>query len=117
MLHHLSLPVANIERSTRLYDVALLALGYRRVCSSQDFSGYGIEDDKDQFAIKKIDPATSAGPGFHLALSAPSQEAVDKFHEAAILMGATDNGPPWTRSTIWGQLLRGFYYRSGWIPY
>ena len=94
LLHHISLPVVSIEKSSALYDAALMPLGYRRVCSGKDFSGYGIEEGKDHFAIKEINPSTSAGPGFHLAFGAPSREAVDRFHEAAISNGAKDNGKP-----------------------
>jgi catechol 2,3-dioxygenase-like lactoylglutathione lyase family enzyme len=51
MLHHISLPVADLQRAAALYDAALSALGYRRVCSGDDFAGYGVEDDKDKFSI------------------------------------------------------------------
>ena len=97
MLHHLSLPVADLERSAELYDAALSALGYRRVCAAKNFVGYGIEDDKDKFAIIETRPSIPAGPGFHLAIGAPSQEAVDRFHEIALLHGARDDGAPGLR--------------------
>lgn len=98
MLHHISLPVADMEKASRLYDAALAALGYRRVCSGRHFTGYGIEDGKDKFAIKHSNPSISAGPKFHLAFAAPSQEAVDAFHQAALQYGATDNGLPGLRA-------------------
>jgi predicted lactoylglutathione lyase len=97
MLHHISLPVANIEKSSVLYDAALSALGYKRICYAKDFVGYGIEDGKDQFAIKKIEPLISSGPGFHLAFHAPSRDAVDLFHAVAFENGATSNGEPGLR--------------------
>jgi len=97
MLHHVSLPVADLERSSALYDAALAALGYRRVCSGDGFAGYGIDEGKDKFAIKHAVPSASAGPRFHLALAAPSREAVDAFHRAALLHGAADNGRPGLR--------------------
>ncbi len=31
MLHHISFPVSDLERSARFYDAALAALGFRRV--------------------------------------------------------------------------------------
>ena len=37
------------------------------------------------------------GPGFHLAFAAPSREAVDAFHRAALASGGRDNGPPGLR--------------------
>ena len=94
MLHHASLPVADLQHSTELYDAALSTLGYRRVCSGKDFTGYGIEDNKDKFSIKAVNTARSAGAGFHLAFSAPSIDAVDRFHAVALLNGATDDGAP-----------------------
>ena len=97
MLHHLSLPVANLNDSAALYDAALRELGYRRVCSGDGFAGYGIEAGKDLFAIMRTTPAISVGGGFHLAFAAPSHDAVDAFHAAALEHGATDNGAPGLR--------------------
>ena len=94
MLHHASLPVADLRQSAKLYGAALSVLGYRRVCSGEDFVGYGVEKNKDQFSIKANSPSRSVGPGFHLAFSAPSTEAVDQFHAAALNHGATDDGAP-----------------------
>lgn len=97
MLHHISLPVADLARSSNLYDVILATLGYRRVCSGKDYAGYGVKDDEDLFAIKKVPAAAAAGPGFHLAFSAPSRAAVDEFHRLALASGATDGGKPGLR--------------------
>jgi len=97
MLHHISLPVRDLERSARVYDNALSALGYRRVCSGESFVGYGVEEGKDQFLITATANAKSAGPGFHLALAAPSREAVDRFHQIAMEFGASSNGDPGLR--------------------
>jgi len=97
MLHHVSLPVSDLKRSAKLYDNALAALGFRRVCSGERFVGYGVEDGEDKFLIVANANARSAGPGFHLALAAPSREAVDKFHQVALEFGALNNGDPGLR--------------------
>lgn len=97
MLHHASLPVADLERATDFYDAALSALGFRRVHVSPGFAGYGIEDGKDRLGLVEVEPSTPAGPGFHLALEAPSRSAVDAFHAAALSHGGTDNGGPGLR--------------------
>ncbi len=97
MLHHASLPVEDLGRATALYDAALATLGYRRVCSGPGFAGYGLEDGKDKLALKQIAPSATAGPGFHIALAAPSREAVDAFHAVALRNGASDNGGPGER--------------------
>lgn len=67
------------------------------MCSGGDFVGYGIEDGKDKLMLTRLAKARAAGPGFHLALAAPSREAVDGFHALAIAHGARDNGPPGLR--------------------
>lgn len=97
MLHHVSLPVSNLERSARLYDGVLAALGYRRVCSGANFVGYGVEDGKDKFLISAQPDARCAGPGFHLALAAPSRLGVDQFHHVALRLGAVSYGAPGLR--------------------
>ena len=97
MLQHASLPVADIDRAVSLYDAALAALGYRRVCNGPGFAGYGVEDGKDKLSLKQTAPSAPAGPGFHIALAAPSREAVHAFHEAALRHGAADNGAPGPR--------------------
>ncbi len=94
MLHHVSLPVADLDRAAAFYDAALASLGYRRVSAGPGFAGYGVEDGKDKLALMQATPSTPAGPGSHIALAAPSREAVDAFHEAALRHGASDNGVP-----------------------
>lgn len=95
MLHHLSFAVADLDRSARFYDAALAPLGYRRVWSDDTAVGYGTIAGQDKFAIRlRPDHHTVAGDGFHAAFSAPSQEAVAAFYDAAMQHGGTDNGPP-----------------------
>jgi catechol 2,3-dioxygenase-like lactoylglutathione lyase family enzyme len=56
--------------------------------------GYGIAGGEDSFAIKwRTEGAIAAGPGFHVAFSAPSRQAVDGFHREALQHGGIDNGP------------------------
>jgi catechol 2,3-dioxygenase-like lactoylglutathione lyase family enzyme len=97
MLHHASIPVADIDRAASFYDAALAPLGYRRVCSAPGFAGYGVLDGHDKFALMQAAPAVPAGPGFHIALAAPSREAVRAFHAAALRHGGSDNGAPGLR--------------------
>ncbi len=98
MLHHASFAVADLERSTALYDAALGALGYRRVSEASGFVGYGVEDGRDKFALIEADSTPSASRGSHLAFAAPTRDAVDAFHRAALQHGATDNGGPGLRA-------------------
>jgi catechol 2,3-dioxygenase-like lactoylglutathione lyase family enzyme len=98
MLHHLSFAVSDLERSAAFYDAALETLGYVRVWTAPDAVGYGLTGGCDQFAIKaRRENVTAPGPGFHLAFTAPSRAAVDRFHETALRHGGRDNGAPGLR--------------------
>jgi len=97
MLHHLSLPVRNLAESKPLYDAMLGALGYRCVCESSGFAGYGVEEGKDKLALMEIEDPGQPRPRFHIALAARSTGAVDAFHAAALRYGAKDNGAPGLR--------------------
>ena len=71
MLDHVSQGASDLARAAAFYDAALGALGYVRLFAN--------------------------GVGCHVAFAAPSREAVDAFHAAAIRMGATDEGAPGLR--------------------
>lgn len=95
MLHHISFGVADLQRSSAFYDAALLPLGYVRVWADSTAVGYGYAGGGDKFAIKlRTKGVVAPGPGFHLALAAPTREAVAAFHEAALKRGGKDNGAP-----------------------
>ena len=98
MLHHISLGVADLQRSAAFYDAALGALGYVRVWTDESAIGYGLPGGGDKLAIKERGGETVApGPGFHVALAAPDQRSVARFHEAALQHGGRDNGAPGLR--------------------
>jgi catechol 2,3-dioxygenase-like lactoylglutathione lyase family enzyme len=97
MLHHLSLPVSDLGVSKPLYDAMFASLGYQCVFVLDDAVGYGAEPGKDKVCLKLQPKAASAGPGFHIAFAAPTPQAVDAFHTAALSFGATDNGGPGPR--------------------
>ncbi len=104
MLHHLSLGVVQIERAVVFYDAVLRPLGYVRVWSDLrpgeqgQAVGYGHPGGGDELALKQVSGGHGeAMPGFHLAFSAGSREAVAAFHAAALLAGGRDNGAPGLR--------------------
>src|SRR5438067_13932651 len=100
MLHHISFGVSNLERSAAFYDAALAALGYVRVWTDSTAVGYGLAAGQDLFAVKlKAGDAVAPGPGFHLAFTAPSREAVARFHAEALAHGGQNNGAPGWRAS------------------
>lgn len=97
MLGHLSFGVAELARSSAFYDAVMAALGFRRVWTSPNGVGYGLEEGQDKLALFPRPDRVAPGPGFHLAFDAPNQRAVDAFHAAALAAGGACIGPPGLR--------------------
>lgn len=100
MLHHISFPTADIERASEFYDAVLIPLGYERVFTHRQEDGFieaavgwDLSGGEGAFAIRqRLDGVPESSDAFHLAFSAPSREAVDAFHAAALAHGGRDNG-------------------------
>jgi catechol 2,3-dioxygenase-like lactoylglutathione lyase family enzyme len=99
LLDHLSFGVSDLARATAFYDATMSALGFGRVYTGSKAVGYGVAGTADDrlLLILQPDPARPPGSGFHLAFSAPSREAVDRFHAAALQFGGVDRGAPGLR--------------------
>jgi catechol 2,3-dioxygenase-like lactoylglutathione lyase family enzyme len=98
MLGHMSFGVNDLDRAASFYDRILAPLGYVRVWANPKGVGYGEKGGGDKLALfPRPGQAATPGPGFHLAFIAPSREAVDAFHAAAVGAGATDCGAPGPR--------------------
>lgn len=98
MLDHLSLGVTDLARAAAFYDPVLEALGYVRTFSQVRCVGYGAPGAKDEeFALLASAADVKPSAGSHVAFVAPSREAVDAFHAAALRAGAADEGAPGLR--------------------
>ena len=102
MFSHISLGVRDLDRTQAFYDAALAPLGFVRLWRTPRGVGYGPPnangDEKLALFLKaETDGPLAAGPGFHLALMAPTAEAVDAFHAAAVANGGRDHGRPGLR--------------------
>jgi catechol 2,3-dioxygenase-like lactoylglutathione lyase family enzyme len=111
MLGHLSFGVHDLARAAAFYDAVLEPLGYVRVWTSPHAVGFGTPGGGDKLALfAKPGEVIAPGPGFHLAFDAPSREAVDGFHAAALAAGAGDEGKPGVRlhysSTYYAAFVR-----------
>jgi catechol 2,3-dioxygenase-like lactoylglutathione lyase family enzyme len=98
MLGHLSFGVNDLDRAAAFYDRILTPLGFVCVWKNPKGAGFGPKGRGDKLALfAKPAQTVAPGPGFHLAFDAPSREAVDAFHAAALEAGGTDCGPPGLR--------------------
>ncbi len=87
LIDHVHLRVRDLEWSRRFYQAALGALGLE------------IQSGKDAFWSDEL-YVSADGPrtqNLHLAFSADDEEAVKRFHAAAIAAGGQDNGGPGER--------------------
>jgi catechol 2,3-dioxygenase-like lactoylglutathione lyase family enzyme len=98
VIGHLSLGVFDLARAVRFYDAVLAPVGMVRVWADATAAGYGPPGGNDKLALKRQkQPVVPPGPGFHLAFDAPTREAVDRFHAAALVQGGRDAGAPGLR--------------------
>ena len=94
MIDHLSLPVADYERSKSFYQAVLEPLGHS-LLMEHPISGGGFGSAfKPSFWIKQGEATAT----IHLAFSCDDRATVDAFYEKAMSLGAQDNGPPGLRS-------------------
>ncbi|MGL4286309.1 MAG: VOC family protein [Phreatobacter sp.] len=98
MLSHLSFGVLDLARTTAFYDAIMATLGHGRVWTSEKGVGYGPNAREEKLTLfLKQGPIILPGPGFHLAFTALTRQAVDLFHAAALAHGGEDRGEPGLR--------------------
>ncbi|MEO8183026.1 MAG: VOC family protein [Deltaproteobacteria bacterium] len=115
MLGHISFGVRDLERTQAFYDAALMPFGWVRRWRTEHSVGYGPSDPVARgeialFLKTEAGVQLAAGPGFHLALIAPSREAVDTFHAAAMANGGRDDGSPGLRPHYGGTYYAAFVF-------
>jgi len=96
VIDHISLGVADLERSRRFYDAVVGTLGFSRLYDTANGSVYGLGKGSDDFGITRSG-AGMPSAGSHVALRARNRRAVDAFHAAALAAGARDDGAPGLR--------------------
>jgi len=118
-LGHLSIGVSDYAVSKAFYLAVLTPIGLSLVYDSEDPTkggkapdpdagaakkkktrtlGFGPDEDHELFNIFEFgDEAAAPGAGFHLALNAPTRDAVVQFHAMAVGFGGSDNGAPGVR--------------------
>ncbi len=106
---HVSIPVADFERSARFYDDVLATLGLQR---RKERAGAAIGWGPDDVAppifwiLPRADAgAANSGIGLHISFRARDRAQVHAFHDTAMKLGATDAGAPGERP----QYTAGFY--------
>ena len=101
MIDHMGLSVSDYSRAKQFYTQALAPLSITlmmeippEMAGGHNHAGFGANGNPFFW----IGTGKAASRNTHLAFAANSRAEVDRFHEAALAAGATDNGAPGLRS-------------------
>jgi len=110
MIDHLSIAVRDLERSAAFYAEVLAPLELTRLVDRGYRIGFGKRYPEIWLNARPEMAPIAADIGAHIALRAPSPEAVTAFHAAALASGGTCDGPPGPRkasmTTYFGAFIR-----------
>ena len=93
MIDHVSLPVRDLEAARAFYAAVLAPLGYALLVTRPHTIGFGKKYPEVWMNLRPAHVPV-ANSGAHLALRAPSEEAVRAFHAAALAAGGSCDGAP-----------------------
>jgi catechol 2,3-dioxygenase-like lactoylglutathione lyase family enzyme len=94
MIDHVILNVLDYAASKRFYEQALAPLEYEVAFElGEEGCGFGRMGKPDFWVAHRGEPHTDV----HVAFSSPDRASVDRFYDAALAAGGTDNGPPGLR--------------------
>ena len=96
MIDHVSISVCDLDRSARFYQAVLETIGYRKLRERPHTVGFGKAYPEFWINQRRM-TALDRDSGSHVALRAPSVEAVDQFHAAALAAGGECDGLPGPR--------------------
>jgi catechol 2,3-dioxygenase-like lactoylglutathione lyase family enzyme len=98
-IDHISLPVADFEKSAAFYDAVLATLGMVRRKQNAIGIGWGPpETAAPIFWIIAAKPGSAAaGLGLHVSFRAKDRAEVHAFHETGLRLGGQDAGAPGPR--------------------
>ncbi len=101
MVEHVAVNVTDWDAAKAFYAAVLEPLGYRVVYEEEGALAYYADERGLDFGIGRREPVGGA----HVAFGCPDRGNVDRFYEAGLAAGGTDNGPPGLRP----QYAPGYY--------
>jgi catechol 2,3-dioxygenase-like lactoylglutathione lyase family enzyme len=110
MIDHVSVAVRDLAASAAFYERVLEPLGLQRLVTRERTIGFGRKYPEFWLNARPDMPEVPADTGIHIALRAPSEEAVALFHARALEAGGADSGAPGPRqaaqTTYFGAFIR-----------
>lgn len=94
-INHASVGVVDLSKALTFYDAVLAPLGGKQILPVDGFGvGYGTQFPEFWVQLPFNQKNATVGNGVHIALTAPSKQAVEAFHKTALEHGGTCDGPP-----------------------
>jgi catechol 2,3-dioxygenase-like lactoylglutathione lyase family enzyme len=98
MIDHVSIAVRDLDRAARFYWPLLATLGMLKLREWPNAAiGYGKKYPEFWINKRAVMALVAADSGVHVCFRAPSTEAVDAFHAAALAAGGASDGAPGLR--------------------
>jgi len=97
MIDHVSVGVADLERSVSFYEAAFAPLGLSKLIVRPATVGFGKTYPEFWINLRAGMTPVAAGSGVHICLRARTTEEVEAFYAAALKAGGADDGPPGLR--------------------
>jgi predicted enzyme related to lactoylglutathione lyase len=97
-IDHVTLRARDLPASRRFYETALTPLGFGLEFEREGLLAFGSGESGRLIIFASERPVA----GVHIAFSAPTREAVNRFHAAALEAGGRDNGAPGPRPEYHG---------------
>jgi catechol 2,3-dioxygenase-like lactoylglutathione lyase family enzyme len=97
MIDHVSVGVADLERSARFYEPTLASLGLSRLVTRPATVGFGKSYPEFWINFRAGMKPIAPESGTHICLRAKTTSEVDAFHAAALSAGGTSDGAPGIR--------------------
>ena len=98
MIDHISIAVRDLKKGEAFYTAMLAPLGMAKLREWPDAAiGFGKKYPEFWINRRAGMDRVADDSGVHICLRAPSAEAVDAFHAAALKAGGTSDGAPGVR--------------------
>jgi catechol 2,3-dioxygenase-like lactoylglutathione lyase family enzyme len=97
VIDHVSIAVADLQKSAAFYAAVLEPLGYRKIADRPASVGFGKTYPEFWLNARPESERAAADTGAHICLRAGSVDAVREFHARALASGGRDDGAPGPR--------------------
>ena len=97
MIHHVSLGTNDLKRARAFYDPVMATLFIHPMGEDEREVTYGSSVFVFSVGLPLDGKPATVGNGTHIAFAAEDREMVNRFHEAAMANGGTEDGAPGLR--------------------